>query len=112
LIYTSQNAPAVPEGTAIKTVEIVDARTVKIICNGRVRFHDEMLDNPDRIVIDFPGIFLLEDQTVFEMHQGPFIRARLGFHPEERFSRVVIDLRYPINYTIETEDNLIYVKVL
>jgi len=112
LIYTSQNAPAVPEGSAIRFVELVDAKTVKIVCNGRIKFIDEIMDNPDRIVIDFPGIFLLEEQTNYELHQGPFIRARLGYHPEDRFSRVVIDLRYPINYTIETEDNLIYVRML
>lgn len=112
LIYTSQNAPAVPEGSAIRTVEYVDAKTVKIICNGKVKFIDEVMDNPDRIVIDFPGIFLLEDRTTFEFNQGPFIRARLGYHPEDRFSRVVIDLRYPINYTVETENNIIYVKML
>ncbi len=112
LLYTSQNAPAVPEGSAIRSVEIVDARTVKIICNGRVKFIDELMDNPDRIVIDFPGVFLLEDRTNFVFNQGPFIRARLGYHPEDRFSRVVIDLSYQINYTIETEDNLIYVRML
>ena len=112
LLYTSQNAPAVPEGSAIRSVEIVDDKTVKIICNGRIKFIDEFMDNPDRIVIDFPGVFLLEEQTVFEFNQGPFLRARLGYHPEDRFSRVVIDLRYRINYTVETEDNLIYVRML
>lgn len=112
LIYTSQTAPDVPEGSAIQSIEIVDAKTIKIRCNGRVKFIDEIMDNPDRIVIDFPGIFLLDDRTNFEFNQGAFIRARLGYHPEDRFSRVVIDLRYPINYTIETEDNLIYVKML
>jgi outer membrane protein OmpA-like peptidoglycan-associated protein len=112
LLYTSQNAPAVPEGSAIRSVEVVDAKTVKIICNGRVKFIDEFMDNPDRIVIDFPGVFLLDEQTTFEFNQGPFIRARLGYHPEDRFSRVVIDLRYAINYTVETEDNLIYVRML
>jgi outer membrane protein OmpA-like peptidoglycan-associated protein len=112
LIYTSQNAPAVPQGSAIRSVEIVDPKTVKIICNGKVKFIDELMDNPDRIVIDFPGIFLLEDRTIFEFNQGPFIRARLGYHPEDRFSRVVIDLRYRINYTVETEDNFIYVRML
>jgi outer membrane protein OmpA-like peptidoglycan-associated protein len=112
MIYTSQNAPAVPEGSAIRSVELVNAKTVKITCNGRVKFIDEIMDKPDRIVIDFPGVFLLEDQTVYELHQGPFMRARLGYHPEDRFSRVVIDLRYAINYTIETEDNLIYIRML
>lgn len=111
-LYTSQNAPAVPEGTAIQAIEIVDAKTVKIICNGKVKFIDELMDNPERIVIDFPGVFLLDERTNFEFNQGPFIRARLGYHPEDRFSRVVIDLRYPINYTVETENNIIYVKVL
>ncbi len=112
LLYTSQNAPAVPEGSAIQSVEIVDAKTVKIICNGRVKFIDELMDDPDRVVIDFPGVFLLEERTSFEFNQGPFIRARLGYHPEDRFSRVVLDLRYPINYTVETENNIIYVKML
>ncbi len=112
LIYTSQNAPVVPEGSAIRFVEIVDSKTVKIVCNGRVKFIDEIMENPDRIVIDFPGIFLLDESMSYELHQGTFIRARLGYHPEDRFSRVVIDLMYPINYTIETEDNLIYVRML
>lgn len=112
LIYTAPTAPAVPEGSAIQGVEIVDAKTVKIVCNGRVKFVDELMDNPDRIVVDFPGIFLLDDRSVYELNMGPFIRARLGYHPEDRFSRVVIDLRNRINYTIETENNLIYIKQL
>lgn len=112
LIYTSQTAPPLPEGSAIKSVEIANDKTVKIICNGKVKFTDTIMSNPDRLVIDFPGIFLLPTQTNFELRQGPFIRARMGYHPEDRFSRVVIDLVYPVNYTIETEDNVIYVKLL
>ena len=112
LIFTSQTPPPVPEGSAIKSVEVVNAKTVKIICNGKVRFTDTIMSNPDRIVIDFPGVFLLQTQTTFEMRQGPFIRARMGYHPEDKFSRVVIDLSYPVNYTIETEDNVIYIKLL
>ena len=112
LIYTSQNAPPVPEGSAIKSVVVVDERTVKISCNGKVRFTDTVMSDPDRVVIDFPGIFILPMETNFELRQGPFVRARLGYHPEDRFSRVVIDLMYPVNYTIETEDNFIYVRLL
>ncbi|MDZ7340015.1 MAG: PorV/PorQ family protein [candidate division KSB1 bacterium] len=112
LIYTSQNAPPVPEGSAIKSVTAIDAKTVKITCNGKVRFTDTVMSDPDRIVIDFPGIFLLPTETSFELRQGPFVRARLGFHPADRYSRVVLDLMFPVNYTIETEDNIIYVKIL
>ncbi|MCI0495167.1 PorV/PorQ family protein [candidate division KSB1 bacterium] len=112
LIYTSQSAPPVPEGSAIKSVEVANEKTVKIICNGKVKFTDTIMSDPDRIVIDFPGIFLLQTQDNFELRQGPFIRARMGYHPEDRFSRVVIDLVYPVNYTIETEDNIIYIKLL
>jgi hypothetical protein len=112
LIYTTQTAPPVPEGSAIKSVEVANEKTVKIICNGKVKFTDTIMSDPDRLVIDFPGIFLLPTQVSFELRQGPFIRARIGYHPEDRFSRVVIDLVYPVNYTIETEDNIIYIKLL
>ncbi len=112
MIYTNQNAPPIPEGSAVKTVEAVDDSTVKIICNGRVDFSDTIMERPDRIVVDFPGIFLLPTQSTIELLRGPFIKARLGYHPEDKFSRVVIDLVSPVKYTVETEDNIIYIRLL
>jgi len=112
MIYTNQNAPPIPDGSAIKFVEAVDDSTVKITCNGRVHFTDTMMSQPNRIVLDFNGIYLLPSETNIEMLRGPFVRARLGYHPEQKFSRVVIDLASSIRYTIETEDNIIFIRRL
>ncbi len=112
VIYTTDNAPPVPEGSAIKDVELADSQTVKIICNGKVGFTDTFLSNPDRIVLDFPGIFLLPTETTIKFTNDIFIRARLGYHQDEKFTRVVLDLRRPIEYRVLPKDNIIYVRAL
>ena len=109
-IYTTDDSPIVPEGSAIKYVAIHDDQTVKIICNGKVNYHDQFLTNPDRIVIDFPGIFLLTEKKAFKFSNNIFMRARLGYHHDEKYSRIVLDLKSPVQYQIVTKDNIIYVR--
>lgn len=112
IVYTSQNEPPVPEGTAIKAIEMLDNKTVKIICNGRVNnYEDTFISNPDRIVIDFPGIFLLPTNTTYSLNTDIFIRVRIGYHPEEKFSRIVFDLRSVVQYKIAAKNNLIYIRI-
>ncbi len=111
LLYTLDAIPEMPDGSAIKAVEILDESTVRIICNGKVKFKWEMMDNPDRLVVDFANIFLLNDITTYELNRGPFIRARLGFHEKEKFSRVVFDLRRKINASVQAVDNYVVIKV-
>ncbi|MBN2354832.1 PorV/PorQ family protein [candidate division KSB1 bacterium] len=111
LLYTLDATPELPDGSAIKAVEIVDESTARIICNGKVKFKWEMMDNPDRLVIDFDNIFLLNDIASYELDRGPFIRARLGYHESGKYSRVVFDLRRKINVKVHAEDNYVVIKV-
>ena len=111
IIYTTENKPPVPAGSAITKIELLDEKTLKITCNGRCDFNDSFIANPDRIVLDFPGIFLLMTETTIKFTNNVIIRARVGYHPDDKFSRIVLDLRSPAKYQTLIKDNLIYVRI-
>lgn len=111
LLYTMDSVPEMPEASAIKAIEILDDQTVRIICNGKVAFKQDMLDNPNRLVIDFANIFLLNDIASYELNRGAFLRARLGYHPSGKFSRVVFDLSRKIDADIKSVDNFVVISV-
>ncbi len=111
VIYTSDKPIPVPEGSAIKYVKMYNDSTVQIICNGRVKYKHRFLTNPDRIVIDFPGIFLLPTVTTIPLQNDIFLRARLGYHPDQKFSRIVLDLKTPVKYQVLSKDNIVYIRV-
>ena len=54
---------------------------------------------------------LLTEQITYDIFKGPFQRARVGFHPDEIFSRVVFDLFTQIHYEIEAEENLVIINI-
>ncbi len=109
LLYTMDTVPEIPDGTAIKSVEVIDDQTVRIICNGKVTFKSDQLESPSRLVVDFPKVFLLNDIASYELNRGPFIRARLGYHTEG-FSRVVFDLNRSIDLKVTGQDNYIIIS--
>lgn len=111
LLYTLESKPEMPDGSAIKAIEILDESTVRIICNGKVKFKWEMMDNPDRIVVDFENIFQLTDIAAFELNSGAFIRARIAYHASGKYTRVVFDLRRKINAAIQLVENYVVIKV-
>ena len=110
LLYTMDAVPEIPDGTAIKSVEVIDDRTVRIVCNGKISFSSDLLEEPDRLVIDFPKTYLLNDIASYELNRGPFIRARLGYHGEG-FSRVVFDLNRPMDMQATGQDNFVIISV-
>ncbi len=111
LLYTRDAKPAVPEGTAIMSVVKTDNNTVHIICNGKVNFKTGSLRDPYRFLVDFPNIFILSEQRTFTLQAGPIIRARLGYHPDKTFSRVVFDLERPIQPDVRAVDNRIVIEL-
>lgn len=111
MLFTFDAKPEIPEGSAIKTIEVVDGRTFRIVCNGKVEFTTHTLREPDRFLVDLPGIYLLTDQKEFAINRGLVTRARVGYHPEERFSRVVFDLTGPVDFEVNSIENYIEVKV-
>src|SRR3990172_6299964 len=109
LLFTFDAQPEIPEGSAIKAVERVNNTTVRIVCNGKVKFETKTLDNPERLVIDFPNIFLLTDMKSYELNAGAFIRGRVGYHPNEKFSRVVFDLTRKVSASVQAVDNYVVI---
>jgi outer membrane protein OmpA-like peptidoglycan-associated protein len=111
LLYTRDVEPAVPKGTAILSVKKIDNSTVHIICNGKVEFKTNTLSDPHRFLVDLPGIFILSQQRTFELEAGPVIRARLGYHPDKTFSRVVFDLERPMQTDVRSVDNRVIIDI-
>lgn len=111
LIYTRDQKPEMPEGSAIRNIFAIDNSTVHIVCNGKVNFTQTYLSNPERIVIDLPNIFLLFDMSEFILEKGPFKRARVAFHPGNKYSRVVLDLSSPVKYQIESIENILKISL-
>ena len=115
LLYTLGSEPEMPEGSAVRNIEAVDDVTMRIVCNGKVNYKVDVMELPDRLILDFPGIFILTDQNTWEINRGSILRARLGYHhisEKERFTRVVFDLKEPIRFTTEAKDNYVIVHIL
>ena len=111
MLFTFDAKPEVPEGSAIKSVISVNNSTIRIICNGKVEFTTHTLREPDRILVDFPGIYLLTDQKEFILNSGRVKKARIGYHPDDKFSRVVLDLTNSVNFEAIATDNYVDIKI-
>lgn len=111
LLYTLDSKPEMPDGSAIKAIEVVDDSTMRIICNGKVQFKVDELEKPYRLVVDIANTYLLHDVTSYELNRGPFVRARLGYHPSGKFSRVVFDLQNQTSFDANSIENYVVIKV-
>lgn len=111
LLYTLDAKPEMPDGSAVKAIEVVDDTTIRIICNGRVKFKVDELDKPTRLIVDLPNIYLLHDVNSYELNNGPFLRARLGYHPSGKFTRVVFDLKKYVKVDVQGVDNSVVIKL-
>ncbi|RMD96209.1 MAG: AMIN domain-containing protein [Calditrichaeota bacterium] len=110
-IFTRNTRPEVPEGSAVRSVEILSDTTFAIICNGKVKYELQEFDNPPRLAVDFPGIFDLSTQKTIDFNRGIVRRARIGYHRKLKFTRVVFDLTRPGRYAAKAIDNSIVVFI-
>ncbi len=110
-IFTRDAQPDMPDGSAIVGVEAVGDTSITIVANGRVTFRKYELENPKRIVYDFPGVFSLSPSETFEFVGGSVWRARIGFHPEKPLTRVVFDVigDEDVEYAAQVVDNKVVV---
>jgi len=116
LLFTFDSKPEMPEGTAIKEVRAINSSTIQIVCNGKINVPTKImsLPNPDRFVVDFEKIYLIAKENTFQLNAGPFIRARLAFHDGNGvgdFTRVVFDVKRPVQADITSEENIIYIRL-
>lgn len=111
-IISMDNDPGIPEGSAIMSIRAADDNTFEIVCNGVVnKFEVKEMGTTNKLIIDFPNIFNLSRQANFEIHRGKVERARVGYHPQGVFTRVVFDLTGKSQYSTQTIDNKVIVSI-
>ncbi|MFQ5630808.1 MAG: OmpA family protein, partial [bacterium] len=111
-IITTDNDPGIPEGSSIMSVRAVNDSAFAIICNGVIdKFEIEEMGFTNKLIVDFPGTFNLIRQKNFEIHRGKVVRARVGYHPQGIFTRVVFDLTGRSQYSAQSIDNSILVII-
>ncbi len=91
LLYTGDNQPVVPEGSKIETVQMLGDSTVAVVGNGRLNYVASFLDNPPRMILRFPKVYIPDAKSI-ALNFGNFQQARMAFHPEDRSTWVVFDL--------------------
>jgi type IV pilus secretin PilQ/predicted competence protein len=73
-----------------------------IRADGRLRYQDFFLGNPDRLVIDFQGVVSRSPVRVLEVNEGPVKKVRLAQFSAEspKVARLVLDLAMRAPYRI------------
>ena len=90
-LYTGDNRPDVPAGSQIETVQVFGDSTISVVGNGRLNYLTSFLDNPPRMILKFPKVYIPDPRTVV-LNQGNFQQARMAYHPEDRSTWVVFDM--------------------
>jgi len=105
------NAPASTIG-AIEQVNLAqngEQTEVNVVGSNKLTYHVLRLHNPDRIVLDFAGAHLKTSEKNIASNLDPVKEIRLAqFTPE--VSRVVIDLRQPAHFDINSTGNAVTVS--
>ncbi len=79
---------------------------------GSVTHKTIFLQEPDRLVIDFPGTVFRSDTNRIDLDKGNIIRVRASqFEVNPNISRVVIDLTSPSGYSINYDEDTKQLKI-
>ena len=82
---------------------------VTVKADGRLRYQDFFLGNPDRLVVDFPDVVTRASARPIEVNQGPLRKVRIGQFSaaSPKVARLVLDLSARAPYRIvEGSDGL------
>ncbi|MDZ7722407.1 MAG: PorV/PorQ family protein [candidate division KSB1 bacterium] len=109
-IFSFDKPPKVPKASAVFDVLKADETSVKIQCNGKTDPKVNSLSDPPRVVLDLSDVYIMADKKVIPLNTGPFQQARLGFHSENRFTRVVLDLERNVKIDVKVIQDYIIVN--
>ncbi|RIK57685.1 hypothetical protein DCC62_29770, partial [candidate division KSB1 bacterium] len=91
LIYTGENTPELPRASKIEQVYVL-GDTVNVVGNGYFpTYTTDLLRDPTRLVIKFSKMYIADPLTA-AVNRGSVQRARLGYHPEDASTWIVLDL--------------------
>lgn len=70
------------------------------------------IENPDRLVFDFPGFKLQKENRKIPVNQGPVRTLRTAlFQQDPPIARIVVDLNGPANFDIKSAGNKVVIDV-
>src|SRR5690242_8026545 len=102
-------------GAKVNRIALLGSETglqLKITSNIPVATDTQVLNGPDRIVIDFPGALPSNELRGFVVKQAGVRAVRVGlFASNPPRTRVVIDLDHPMQYQVLPSGNSVLVKL-
>jgi outer membrane protein OmpA-like peptidoglycan-associated protein len=110
LIYPPDVQPEIPDASMLENLATVEDSLFGLKFNGKVKFSEQYMSNPARLVIDLPDIYLPGEFQNIQLNRGDFIGIRAAYHPEDNFTRVVFDLRQPIRLDLMARADRLVVK--
>ncbi|MBM7855452.1 N-acetylmuramoyl-L-alanine amidase [Desulfohalotomaculum tongense] len=94
------------ELTGIEVDKEKDKTVITVEANTVLKYNSFMLNNPNRLVINFEGVKLGELPELKKINSETVIRYRTGqFSEDPVISRLVLDLAGPVYYRLNTSDH-------
>ena len=117
--YAGAQAPApgpVPEAKpTISKIRIANdgqALTIEVSTSSPAIPDTQRLENPDRLVFDFPGFVLQGPAQRLSVNKGPVTTVRASlFQASPPLSRIVLDLKEPANVELQPMENKVLIRV-
>lgn len=114
LTLRAEAGTAQPGSRTISKIAVVattEGIQVRIASGQSVTPVVSRLSHPERLVFDFPGFRLPGVQRI-EVHKGPVLRVRASsFQLSPPVARVVIDLRQPAAYHVQSAGNAVLISI-
>jgi hypothetical protein len=116
-VHSQEVAAANPTQPAITIRRVAlnsDSRglTVEVSTSSSVIPQTQMLNNPDRLVIDFPGSIMGSDLHDIAVNRDGVVRIRVGlFTSTPPTTRVVVDLKSSASYQLSSQGEKVSVRL-
>ena len=107
-------SPQQPSNTIQRVAVDSDAHglNLKISANAAVVPQTQLLNNPDRLVIDFPGSVMGQNLHNIAVNRDGVVRIRVGlFASNPPTTRVVIDLKSAASYQLSSQGENVLVRL-
>lgn len=101
-----------PKGDILDVYYSEEEDAVILETSGRIMYSTMLLQEPDRLVIDFPNTIFRANRNKVEVNNNNIIRVRASqFEVQPCISRVVLDLESPSGYSISYDEEKQQLKV-
>src|ERR1700730_13467206 len=97
----------------IRRISMLEGNTIEleIAASGRLKPQAQLIQSPDRLVLDFPDAIPAKGLHNLDINQGDVVDARVGlFSSNPPITRVVLDLKSAQPYQLFPSGNTLVVK--